>query len=303
MDLALSAVSTALNGAALISPRAAGAAAYALFCRPPGHKKPNPAQQDVMDTATLGELSVAGKSVVTYRWGSGERPVLLVHGWGSDASRLTALVGPLQRRGFTPVSFDAPGHGRSGGKTTMILEFREIIRQLQEDLGVFSGIVGYSFGSMCSFFAVREGIRTDCLISLAGVSRFDHLVTGFVDQLGVRPVFEAELRRRVETQLFPTEHDIWNRFSSLWEPDQLDVDQILVVHDKADRRAGVEQAYELTGAYGPRVQLLITEGLSHRKVTTDPAVIDRIAGFIAENSPATGSNRHPSKRIEGKARS
>ncbi|WP_238162986.1 alpha/beta hydrolase [Kribbella capetownensis] len=49
--------------------------------------------------------------VVTYAWGDGRRPVLLVHGWRSRASRYAGFVARLLELGYSPVSFDAPGHG------------------------------------------------------------------------------------------------------------------------------------------------------------------------------------------------
>jgi hypothetical protein len=40
-----------------------------------------------MATASVGAPTVGGKRAVTYTWGDGDRPVLLVHGWESRASR------------------------------------------------------------------------------------------------------------------------------------------------------------------------------------------------------------------------
>ena len=56
----------------------------------------------------LGEIAI-------WQWGRGPR-VLLAHGWGSHAGRLTPFVEALVGSGFGVAAFDAPGHGVSTGR-------------------------------------------------------------------------------------------------------------------------------------------------------------------------------------------
>src|SRR3954454_5387191 len=104
-------VGTALNAAVLPAPRLAGRAAYELFRSTRGRAPIRPEEAEVDRRATLHYLVVNGRDVATYRWGDGARPVLLVHGWQSRASRFAALVTALLEHGYSPVSYDAPGHG------------------------------------------------------------------------------------------------------------------------------------------------------------------------------------------------
>jgi len=80
-----------------------------LFCTPMrGVVKP--AEEPVMAAAEHFTVDVAGERLAGYAWGEGPT-VLLVHGWGSRASRLTPLVEPrLLRQGRT-------GGSRAGGRT------------------------------------------------------------------------------------------------------------------------------------------------------------------------------------------
>src|SRR6476619_6407329 len=50
-----------------------------------------------------------------YRRGHGPA-ILLVHGWGGHAARLSRFVEPLEAAGFSVIAFDAPAHARSSGK-------------------------------------------------------------------------------------------------------------------------------------------------------------------------------------------
>ncbi|MEU3183390.1 alpha/beta hydrolase [Streptomyces sp. NPDC006923] len=290
MDPTVAVLSTVLNSTARVAPGLAGKGAFALFRRPLGRAKIRSVDGPVAQRAERGRLTVAGKSVTTYHWGDGPRPVLLAHGWGSRALRFGALVSALRDRGHSVIAFDAPGHGDSGGKSTTILEYRDIIRELQDRHGVFGAMVGYSFGSLSSFFAVREGVKTEALVGIAGVSRFDHLVSGFIGELGLRARLETELRARVEKELFPHEPDIWRRFAVPLAPEEIAVERILLVHDEDDRRARIHQAHETAEAYGTRAELFLTQGLGHHRVITAPEVVARVADFLDEpRGPSSAS--------------
>ncbi|MBC3993747.1 alpha/beta hydrolase, partial [Streptomyces sp. AC563] len=53
---------------------------FDLFRRPQGRSRPRPGERAAMEGARWGRLTVGDTAVVTYRWGDGARPVLLVHG-------------------------------------------------------------------------------------------------------------------------------------------------------------------------------------------------------------------------------
>src|SRR5439155_20708813 len=98
---------------------------FALWRRPLARGRVRPEEQSVHDTARVEVVGGFGdgtaEAVKTYAWGDGERPVLLVHGWRSRASRYAGFVTRLLELGYSPVSYDAPAHGDSGGEVTSIL--------------------------------------------------------------------------------------------------------------------------------------------------------------------------------------
>ncbi len=97
-------------------------------------------------SARVDRLLINGKRVAVSRWESGERPVLLVHGWRSRASHFGAVIRALESADRTVIAFDAPGHGASTGRRTSVLEYAEIIRLLSAQVGGFEIIVAHSFG-------------------------------------------------------------------------------------------------------------------------------------------------------------
>src|SRR5687767_28905 len=96
---------TTLNITARLAPGLAGPRAFALFVRPLGRARLRPEEAEVMAQAETGRMVVRGVPVTTYRWGDGDRPVLIVHGWSSRASRFAGFVGALRAQGRTVIAF------------------------------------------------------------------------------------------------------------------------------------------------------------------------------------------------------
>ncbi|SDY98205.1 Pimeloyl-ACP methyl ester carboxylesterase [Micromonospora pattaloongensis] len=279
MSSLVTAISTGLNTTSLASARLAGGLAFWLFRHPLRRAAVSAREQEVHARAERGTLVVDGRPVVTYRWGDGERPVLLLHGWESRASHFAALAAGLVERGCSPVSFDASGHGDSAGRRgSTILEYRAIIERLSAEHGPFVAIVAHSFGVPCAFYAVRTGAaRTERIVSLAGISEFAHLTDAFCAQLRLRPAIRDDLRRRTE-RYFAAEEHIWQRFSACHEPAQVGV-PVLVVHDPADPEVPIAQAHRMRDAYG--ATFVNADGAGHRRILKDPAVVAAVLDFVA----------------------
>src|SRR4029078_7217172 len=144
MRITVSLVGSALNAVSLLSLRTAGKIAFALWRRPMRRGTVRTAERETHDAAVVERIFIDGKDVVTYRWGDGEKPVLMVHGWQSRGSRYAGFVPVLRGLGFSPVTFDAPGHGDSGGTSMTILEYEEVIRHLQGRYGRFDAVIANS---------------------------------------------------------------------------------------------------------------------------------------------------------------
>ncbi|MFD5147369.1 alpha/beta hydrolase [Streptomyces sp. NPDC058401] len=281
-------LSTTLNITARVAPGPVGRVAFALFVRPLGRPKVKPGEAGVMARAVTGRLVVDGIPVTTYRWGDGERPVLIVHGWTSRASRFAGFVEALLAEGRTVVSFDAPGHGTSGGRATTILRQREIIRRLQSQYGEFSAVLAHSFGVVSTFFALRDGIRADRIVGIGAIADFDFLTARFRAMLGVNQAVEDALRRHVQRRLFPAEPDVWPRFDACRHPEEVP-SEILLVHDADDDTAAPSQSRAIAAAYGERARLIETSGLGHRRILLDPEVIGAAVEFLSATPSQTRS--------------
>ncbi|MFT2017105.1 alpha/beta hydrolase [Streptomyces sp. 796.1] len=273
-------VGSALNTLARPAPRLAGRASYALFCYPLRRGAVLPRERAVHEQAVTDELVVAGKRVRCYRWGPGERPVLMVHGWQSRASRYAGFVPRLRALGLTAVSFDAPGHGGSSGRSTTVLEYRRIIAELQARYGTFHAVIAHSLGATSAFLALRAGVRAERLVTVSAVKDFDHFADEFSRILSLGPGLRRDLRERIEHRLFAEVPGPWELFDATRNTAEIDV-PMRVIHDVDDEMVPVAQAHALKAAYGEQADLVLTRGLGHRKVLGEPAVIDSALEFIA----------------------
>lgn len=290
MDLTKAFVRTAVNGTSLLSPRLAGRAAFRLFRLPHARSQVRPTERQLLAEATTGRLRLDDREVVTHRWGSGERPVLLVHGWQSRGSRFTPFVPGLLAAGYSPVTFDAPGHGDSTGSSTTVLDYREIIRSLHGQYGDFEAVVAHSLGVLGTFLALRSGVHTGRVVAVGGVAEFGYLTDKFCRILGLRPPVERALRRQIETRLFPGEPDIWTEFSVLHRPEDTRA-RLLLIHDEDDDMADIAQSRSVLRAYGDRrARLVTTRGHGHRRIVGAPEVVRDALEFIgaapADEGPA-----------------
>ncbi|MFG2132521.1 alpha/beta hydrolase [Streptomyces sp. NPDC048751] len=281
MDLATAAVDPVLS--------AEGEKMFDLFRRPQGRSRPRPDERAVTESARTGELSIDGKAVVTYAWGSGERPVLLVHGWESRASRYAKLITRLVELGYSPVSFDAPGHGESEGDSTTLVEYRAIIARLHAAHGDFEAVVGHSFGVLALFLSLPEGLRTDRIVGISSVPDFSYLVDSFCAHMALGPRLEYEIRHRLERDLYPGE-DMWTRFSLLHHASHVRV-PLLLIHDENDEAVGAEQAERIAGAFEGRARLVVTRRLGHRRILGAPVVVDTISRFLTGGEPASDERK------------
>ncbi|WP_371791680.1 alpha/beta hydrolase [Streptomyces sp. NBC_01471] len=289
MKLSEAVTSVTLNTLSRIPGAPAGAAAFTLFHMPFARSKARPSERALLEQAHIDRVRVNGSHAVTYQWGDGTRPVLLVHGWQSRGSRLSGLIAGLLDRGFSVIAFDAPGHGDATGRSATILDYRAVITELHERYGTFEGLVAHSMGALASFYALTHGVKAERIAVISGVCDFDYLTDAFTSALRLRPELTARLHQEIKKNLFPDLPADRSPFSAADTSEEVR-SPVLVVHDEDDSRIGVEQGRRLAAAFGDRARLVVTSGLGHRRILGDPDVVRTVLDFVGQepdrNAPA-----------------
>ncbi|SEM59598.1 alpha/beta hydrolase [Streptacidiphilus jiangxiensis] len=291
MEAARAAASTLLNTTSLLPGPLAGKVAFTLFHLPVARSRLRSSQRALLDQAQVGRIAASGgRHAVTYRWGDGSRPVLLVHGWQSRASRLADFVPGLLDRGYSVIAFDAPGHGDAGGRSASILDYRDVVTGLHAQYGTFECVVAHSLGALGAFFGLRSGATTRKVVTISGVCDFDYLVEEFCAELRVRSRLKGRLLEEIRTNLFPDLPPEQVPFS-LTDMPPVVASPLLVIHDESDTRIDVSQGRRLAAAFGDRARLVVTSGLGHRRIINDAGVIGCVLDFVDQAPDALDASR------------
>ena len=108
-----------------------------------------------------------------FKWGNGQRKVLITHGWGSKAADFTEIIIALKKVGdLEIIAFDAPGNGSSEGELSNLLLFTEATKAIILKYGKPDIVIGHSLGAMANVMALNElMIIPSLLISIAPLIR------------------------------------------------------------------------------------------------------------------------------------
>ena len=246
-----------------------------LFTTPIKHKIPK--RELHMEEKSIQKrllIPSINKEIVVYQYGKSERKILLVHGWSGRGTQLVKIADALLELGFSTISFDAPAHGKSKGKTTLMPEFIASILELEKQFGPFEFAIGHSLGGMSILNAIASGFKTKKAITIGSADIIQDIIDDFVVQLQLNPSFGIKLRDHFETK-FNTEMDSYSASraaKSVTIP-------VLIVHDANDTDVNVKSAYHIHENL-KNSELLITEGFGHRKILRNEAVIKNILKFI-----------------------
>jgi pimeloyl-ACP methyl ester carboxylesterase len=257
-----------------LSPYLAGRLATALWFRT-HHRRETVEEQRVMDQARTEIRKYGGKSVHVYRWGKGA-PVLLTHGWNGNAAQMAYLVEALVDQGFQVTAFDAPGHGRSSGRSTDIHEISGFIEQLLDETGSDTAVIAHSFGCMCALNTIAKGAGVSAVVCISPPKDVTTLLLQYQKILDLNSVVVKRLKQRLEQRLG---EDMWSQFSIPEWVRSADIPG-LIIHDSRDRYVPVSNGKQIHAAWADS-KLQITKGLGHMRILQSEEVISSITGFLA----------------------
>jgi pimeloyl-ACP methyl ester carboxylesterase len=262
-----------LNVLALIAPRRAGRIGFFLFCRP----RRRPVKQhhhEFLNSSEKFMIEYAGKKVQGYRWGTGEKKVLLLHGWESHSYWWKSIVNSLSKDQFTLYSIDAPGHGLSEGSYINIPHYSALIEQLVKIEGEIHAILGHSLGAFSSVYTLHRvpKLPISKLVVMAspgeaveffthyqkilGLSRRSVKVIGdyFVEKLGYGPDYFS-LKTFASTLQLPG----------------------LIIHDTDDKEAPYQHGLEAHQNW-KNSEMITTTGLGHNLKSNE--LLEKVNHFL-----------------------
>jgi len=260
-----------------ISPKLATLFAAKLFTTPIKHAIPKrELHMDKNSTQVKIIIPTIKKEIVVYQYGEGEKKVLLVHGWSGRATQLVKIADELVHMGYQIISFDAPAHGKSQGKSTLMPEFIASILEIEKQFGPFEFAIGHSLGGMSVLNALKQNLKVKKAVIIGSGDIIQDIIDDFVKQLQLKPNIAPLLKDHFEKKY----GENMESYSSHLAAKAVKI-PTLIIHDKIDTDVDVKAAHNIN-KHLLNSELIITEGLGHRKILGNEKVINKIKGFLKE---------------------
>jgi pimeloyl-ACP methyl ester carboxylesterase len=246
-----------------------------LFTTPIKHKVPK-RELDMDHKSVQNTIFVPtiNKNIVTYKYGTSQRQILLVHGWSGRGTQLFKIADELVKTGYSTISFDAPAHGKSEGKTTIMSEFIVSILEIEKLYGPFEIAIGHSLGGMSVLNAIKDGLKVNKAVIIGSGDIIQDILDEFISKLTLKQEISNRLR-----DFFEDKYNVKMNDFSAYKAAQKIKNPVLVIHDNDDPEVSVKAGINIHKQL-QNGTLFLTEGLGHRKILGNQNVIKKILEFI-----------------------
>lgn len=276
--LALRYVRARLNILSLVSPRKAAVKAFRFFCTP--QQRVTKKGSAMFERGERLSFRLDKHNIRGHRWlpeGQPEKRVLIVHGWESASRNFEGYVGPLLKKGYEVLAFDAPAHGRSGGRHTTLPDYVNMLRAVNQNFGQFDSYMGHSLGGLALALLLentphhpdtRLVLVAPAVETTTAVAAFSKLlrlpaevtaaIDDYVQEISGHPFSWYSLRRAL--------HHIHAG--------------ILYLQDEEDRVTPASEADLVRQDGHHNIRYVFTKGLGHRKIYKDAESVQMIVDFL-----------------------
>jgi pimeloyl-ACP methyl ester carboxylesterase len=284
-----------------LPPALAGDVAFRIFCTPElsqhrtsDHDRLTERARFHLRHAKWQRVPTPAGEVQAYLFEPDDRPrgtVVLVHGWTSEASFMTAFTEPLRRSGLRVVAFDFPAHGLSEGRRTNLADCARAMLAVCDHYGPVDAVVAHSFGGFVSLLVAEGGAPLGHahpigrFVLLSCPNRLSEVTRNFGRALNLGPAAQ----RAYEQHLERVGHRPVATFSSaeLLAGTQAPV---LIIHGREDDEVTFRNAEDIAAAR-PSARLMAFDGIGHRNVLFAPPVFRAVMHELAPRRQATAATQ------------
>lgn len=248
------------------------------FITTPMQKKIRSHEKTILLQAIKTKLNFKHFTIQCYRWGTGRKVILLVHGWEGHAGNFSDIIPKLVESNFTVYAFDGPGHGASTLGTTSLFEYQELTTQLIEQFSA-TYVLSHSFGSVAALTALGSTPRLiiERYVGITVPNKFNERIAEMMEYLGLPNKIFLGVTQKIENELGVKVADLnVEDFAP-----KSSIKKALFLHDKNDRVLPIERSIEVAKKWKV-AQLEVVEGTGHYKILRTPKVIDRIVEFLSD---------------------
>ncbi|HYF30541.1 MAG TPA: alpha/beta fold hydrolase [Chitinophagaceae bacterium] len=274
--IAINYIRAKLNILALVSKEKAAAKAFDLFCTP--FRKPRKKKPSIFDKGEKLHFKLEGIDITGHRWNHPqERKVLIVHGFESTSYNFDRYIGPLVKKGYEVLAFDAPAHGNSGGKRITLPLYVEMLKKICELYGPIHSYMAHSFGGL-ALAHFLESYEHDEQTKVALLAPATETVTA-IDSFFKFLHLNNELRKEFDELIFkkgnvPPEHYSIKRAVKNIKA------RLLWFHDEDDEMTPLKDALKVMDDNHAHIEFVISKGFGHRRLYRENKVVKRVIEFL-----------------------
>jgi esterase/lipase len=260
--------------------------AFQLFCTPQHRNKKN--LPPVFEKAEKIHFSFEGNKIQGYRWNHPMgKKLLILHGFESSVINFDRYVKPLTKAGFEVLAFDAPAHGRSGGKEITVLSYKNFILHIERAYGPVKNFIAHSFGGLALSLALEdmEKDKNSKIVFIAPAAETTTAINSFFRFLRL----DDEVRKKFDLIVAKKSgHNAqWFSMSRIAKTIKA---QVLWLQDKDDQMTPLSDVEPIIKENYPNFKFLISEGLGHRRIYRDNNSHRAVIRFFNPNYATNKSN-------------
>lgn len=274
--LALGYIRTKFKLLSTISKKKAAEKAFELFCTP--QRRNRKALPKIFNEAETLQFTIDGITINGWRWNHpAEKNILIIHGFESSVTNFDRYVRPLIRKGYEVLAFDAPAHGRSGGKKITAPLYKSTIQKIDKLYGPIDSFIAHSFGGLAVSLALEELPHTadQKLVLIAPATETTSAIDSFFHFLKLDPLTRPEFDKIIlETGGVSTEYYSIARAMKHIRA------RVLWLHDEEDDTTPVRDVFNVKKENHSHIEFVITKGLGHRRIYRDNKVAKAILDFL-----------------------
>jgi len=282
--LALRYIRAKLHILTLVSPERAAKKAFQLFCTP---RRKSPKQLPPLYekgehlSFRLDDHIIRGHRLLPHQAsGTSLKKALIVHGFESSSRNFEQYARALLKKGYEVLAFDAPAHGRSGGRRITLPLYVDMIRAIYQQYGPIHAFMGHSLGAL-ALALFLESIPHDDTTRVALIAPAVEATTA-VDMFFQLLELPDEVRTAFESYEYNRYGLPFSWFSLRRALDNIKAG-ILWVQDEDDTITPLKDALPVKDEGRPNIRFVITRGLGHRKIYRDAMVIHQVVAFLSED--------------------
>ena len=273
---AISYIRTKFKLLATISKKKAAEKAFELFCTP--QRRNIKKLPKIFEQTEKLQFKLDGIILTGWRWNHpAERKLLILHGYESSVTNFERYIRPLIKKGYEILAFDAPAHGRSGGKKINAPLYKKMILAIHKKYGPVQSYMAHSFGGLAVSLALEEISHTIDykLVLIAPATETSTAITTFFNFLHLDPAIRNGFEKciikagGVSSEWYSIKRTMKNiRAKVLW------------VHDEEDDITPLSDVIKVQEENYPTIKFVITKGLGHRRIYRDNKVTHLIVDFL-----------------------